>query len=65
LRCCVGGNVGVEFALVLPFLLMLTVGAYDFGQGFIEKLRLTSAARAGAQFALYNADKLENTCGSR
>jgi len=48
----VAGNVSLELALVLPFLLMLVMGAYDFGRGFTEKLRLNSAARAGAQFAL-------------
>jgi hypothetical protein len=50
----VRGNISVEFALVLPFLMMLVMGAYDFGRGFTEKLRLNSAARAGAQYALQN-----------
>jgi TadE-like protein len=50
----VRGNISVEFALVLPFLLLLVMGAYDFGRGFTEKLRLNSAARAGTQYALAN-----------
>jgi len=51
------GNISIEFALVLPFLVLLLMGAYDFGRGFTEKLRLNSAARAGTQYALahYNA----------
>ena len=55
---CVSGNISVEFALVLPFLLLLVMGVYDFGRGFQEKLRLIGAARAGAQYALaeYNKD---------
>lgn len=58
----VRGNISVEFALVLPFLLLLVMGAYDFGRGFTEKLRLNSAARAGAQYALsqYNLVGDEN-----
>lgn len=51
------GNISIEFALVLPFLMLLLMGAYDFGRGFTEKLRLNSAARAGAQFALANYNK--------
>ena len=46
------GNISIEFALVVPFLVLLLVGAFDFGRGFTEKLRLNSAARAGTQYAL-------------
>ena len=55
------GNISLEFALVLPFLLLLVMGAYDFGRGFTEKLRLNSAARAGAQYALANYNKDTST----
>ena len=34
--------------------MLLAMGAYDFGRGFMEKIRLNSAARAGAQYALAN-----------
>ncbi len=60
---CVDGNISVELALVLPFLLLLVMGAYDFGRGFTEKLRLNSAARAGAQYALEKYNKIEDTSG--
>lgn len=60
---CARGNVSVEFALVLPFLLLLVMGAFDFGRGFTEKLRLNSAARAGAQYALEKYNKVEDTAG--
>jgi hypothetical protein len=59
----VRGNISVEFALVLPFLLMLVMGAYDFGRGFTEKLRLNSAARAGTQYALANYNMVGNESG--
>jgi TadE-like protein len=60
---CVRGNISVELALVLPFLLMLVMGAYDFGRGFTEKLRLNSAARAGAQYALEKYNEVEDAAG--
>ena len=60
---CVSGNISVEFALVLPFLMMLVMGAYDFGRGFTEKLRLNSAARAGAQYALQKYNMVGDDAG--
>ena len=62
---CVSGNISVEFALVIPFLMLLVLGAYDFGRGFTEKLRLNSAARAGAQYALSNYNMVEDENGVR
>lgn len=59
----VEGNAAIEFAFAVPFLLLLLSGAYDFGRGFNEKLRLDGAARAGAQYALYNYDKVEDSAG--
>jgi hypothetical protein len=59
----VSGNISVEFALVLPFLMMLVMGTYDFGRGFTEKLRLNSAARAGAQYALHNYNMVGDNAG--
>jgi hypothetical protein len=59
------GNISVEFALVIPFLMLLVMGAYDFGRGFTEKLRLNSAARAGAQYALSNYNMVEDENGVR
>lgn len=60
---CAGGYIAVEFAFVLPVLLLLAAGAFDFGQGFKEKLRLEGAARAGAQYALYNSNSIEGSAG--
>lgn len=61
LYCGAEGNMSVEFALVIPFLMLLVMGTYDFGRGFTEKLRLNSAARAGAQYALANYNKDTST----
>ncbi len=41
----------VEFALVLPLLWALAVGAFDFGAAYVLKQKLTNAAREGARIA--------------
>lgn len=48
------GNVSMELAVVVLVLVPLVLGAYDFGMGYREQLRLRSAARAGAQWAITN-----------
>ncbi|HLO77312.1 MAG TPA: TadE/TadG family type IV pilus assembly protein [Magnetospirillum sp.] len=48
---CTKGVAAVEFALMLPILVMLVAAVADFGLAVNEKMRLTSAARAGAQWA--------------
>jgi Flp pilus assembly protein TadG len=40
----------VEFALLLPMLLLLVLGAMDFGRLFFTKIVLTNAAREGANY---------------
>jgi hypothetical protein len=50
----------VEFALLLPVLLLLILGAMDFGRLFYTKLVLTNAAREGANYlARHPADEKE------
>lgn len=44
----------VEFALVLPILLMLLFGIIDFGLYFYNDLQLTHAARDAARYASVN-----------
>ena len=43
------GAVAVEFALLLPFLLLIVVGLIEFGRGYNAKISLTHAAREGAR----------------
>jgi Flp pilus assembly protein TadG len=45
----------VEFALVLPLLWALVVGAYDFGAAYLLKEKLTNAAREGARIGASQA----------
>lgn len=45
----------VEFAIVLPILLLLICGIIDFGLVFSTKLSVNHYAREGARFAAVNA----------
>ncbi len=47
-----GGAAAIELALILPMLLMMLVGAVDFGLVIHQKMQLAHAVRAGAQHAL-------------
>lgn len=46
----------VEMALILPLLLLLVLGAVDFGRLFMTKFILTNAAREGANYIAYYYD---------
>jgi Flp pilus assembly protein TadG len=52
------GIATVEFALIVPVLLVMLLGLIDFGMAMYEKMELTSAVRAGAHVAI--ADAYEN-----
>jgi Flp pilus assembly protein TadG len=45
------GSVAVEFALVLPVLLLIVFGIVDFGRALNAQISLTGAAREGARLA--------------
>lgn len=51
------GASAVEFALVLPILVALTIGTIDLGRMAWTKMQVQAAARAGATYALVNATK--------
>jgi len=44
----------VEFALVLPILLLLVIGALDLGRAFYMKVVMENSAREGAYYMVYN-----------
>ena len=50
------GQSMVEFALVLPLLLLLIIGAMDIGRLFYVKMVLTNAAREGANYMAFHPD---------
>lgn len=46
------GAAAIEFAVVAAMLLLLMVGAADYGMGFYRKMQVQNAAQAGAQYAM-------------
>jgi Flp pilus assembly protein TadG len=46
----------VEFALILPVLVMLIFGIVEFGRGYNAKITVTHAAREGARVLALTAD---------
>ncbi|MBT5432666.1 MAG: pilus assembly protein [Alphaproteobacteria bacterium] len=46
------GNPAIEFALVVPILLVALLGLMDFGLMVYENTRLSQAADSGAKFAI-------------
>ena len=57
------GNVSIEMAFLMTFLLVLVMGAYDFGRLAMEQAGVTQAARAGAQFAVLDQANATDTAG--
>ena len=56
------GAAAVEFALVLPLLLLLVLGIIDFGRLYFTQITLTDAAREGVRvLALGTADPTVTT----
>lgn len=51
---CARGTAAVEFALLMPVVLLLIVGLYDFGMATYTAMSLAGAARAAGQYALQN-----------
>ena len=48
------GAAGVEFALLLPALVLLLMGMFDYGALAFQTMQLSAAAHAGADYALRN-----------
>jgi hypothetical protein len=62
LRCEESGANAVEFALVLPILLILLFGTITGGMLYNQQLALTQAAREGARFAATLPGATDGTC---
>lgn len=50
----------VEFALVVPILLLLVLGTLEFGMALHNKIVLTNAAREGANYISFRPDEDDN-----
>lgn len=46
------GSAAVEFAVILPILILLLAGFIDFGWSFFWQHSVTNASRAGARYAV-------------
>jgi Flp pilus assembly protein TadG len=46
------GNAAIEFALIIPIVLVLLVAVYDLGTGFTEKIKVQSALNSGMQHVM-------------
>ena len=44
----------VEFALIIPIILVLIMGVLDFGRAFFMKIAIVNAAREGASYLSYH-----------
>lgn len=56
-RACLtdrNGASGVEFALLLPTLVLLLMGVFDYGSLAYQTMQVSAAAHAGAGYALHN-----------
>ena len=53
------GASAVEFALILPILVMLVFGIFQFGIAYNNWIALTHAAREGARLAAVGANALD------
>ncbi len=60
---CVRASVAIELALLTPVLLFMLIGLIDFGGAIHERMQLTSAARAGVQFALQSNANIDDIAG--
>lgn len=58
-----GGQSMVEFALALPILLLMVVGACDVSRAFYVTIQLYNAARAGVQYGAQGKFNAADTYG--
>jgi Flp pilus assembly protein TadG len=52
-RRCEGGQTAVEFALILPILILILMGVFDFGRAFYAYSVVANSAREGARAGVY------------
>ncbi|MFW6136380.1 MAG: TadE/TadG family type IV pilus assembly protein [Chloroflexota bacterium] len=53
----------VEFALILPILILIVLGIVDFGHAFATRANLVNAAREGARYGMVNPTDAAGICG--
>ena len=63
LRRCESGSSLLEFALVLPVILLLLIGLIDLGRAAYFGVLTSNAARAGAQYGAQSLYTINDTTG--
>ena len=58
------GAAAVEFALLLPLLILLLFGFIQFGLAFNSRIQATNAAREAARLAVVGIDDFDNIGGT-
>ncbi|MCG2621615.1 pilus assembly protein [Arthrobacter sp. I2-34] len=58
------GAAAVEFALVLPILLLVVIGIAEFGRAFFTEISLAQAAREGARVMALTQDSGQATAAA-
>ena len=58
------GAAAVEFALLLPLLVLLLFGFIQFGTAFNTRIQATNAAREAARLAVIGIDDFDNVGGT-
>jgi hypothetical protein len=59
-----GGVAAVEFAILLPVLVIMLFGLIQFGIAFNTKIQATNGAREGARMAVVGVDSWDDVSGS-
>jgi Flp pilus assembly pilin Flp len=59
-----GGAAAVEFAILLPVLVVLLFGFIQFGIAFNTKIQATNGAREGARMVVVGIDSWDDVSGS-
>jgi Flp pilus assembly protein TadG len=65
LKSRAGGQALVELAIVLPLLIILCMGAVDFGRLYYHFIAVESAAAAGAQYGCASTGRAGSANGIR
>ncbi|MGB9116946.1 TadE/TadG family type IV pilus assembly protein [Bradyrhizobium sp.] len=55
LREDAAGVAAIEFAIMIPCLIVMTVGTVDLGMGIYRNMQVQNAAQIGAQYAMTNS----------
>jgi len=63
LRASRAGAVSVELAFFIPVVAAMIAGSVEFGRLGLEQVRIASAARAGAQYGIYDLSTAGDVAG--